>query len=138
MYKEEWGFGLAWLWNLALIAGSLSLLAGFNQGIEAAEFPIWIDLPIFLVFLLMTIQVFGTIFRRKEPRLYVALWYTMAAFIWTDMNYALGNFIFPYWISARLARYRSDPLAEEKGGLPAQEQEGEAAKEGGMKKEVWI
>ncbi|HZR46149.1 MAG TPA: cbb3-type cytochrome c oxidase subunit I, partial [Candidatus Manganitrophaceae bacterium] len=99
MYKEEWGFRLAWLWNLALIAGSLSLLAGFNQGIEAGEFPIWIDLPVFLVFLLITIQVFGTIFRRKEPRLYVALWYTMAAFIWTDMNYALGNFILPYWIS---------------------------------------
>lgn len=99
MYKEAWGFRLAWLWNLSLIAGTFSLLAGFNQGIEAGEFPLWIDVPVFLVFLMITIQVFGTIFRRKEPRLYVALWYTMAAFIWTDMNYALGNFILPYWIT---------------------------------------
>ncbi len=40
-----------------------------------------------------------TIAQRLEPQLYVALWYLIAAFIWTTMNLVLGSFILPYTIS---------------------------------------
>src|SRR5437879_11796958 len=40
-----------------------------------------------------------TISQRLEPQLYVALWYLIAAFIWTTMNLVLGSFILPYTIS---------------------------------------
>src|SRR5437879_10238613 len=40
-----------------------------------------------------------TISQRLEPPLYVALWYLIAAFVWTTMNLVLGSFILPYTIS---------------------------------------
>ncbi|MDC4225891.1 MAG: cbb3-type cytochrome c oxidase subunit I [Candidatus Manganitrophus sp.] len=54
---------------------------------------------IMIVLVMTTLQVYGTVFRRRERRVYVALWYAMAALIWTAMNYPLGNFILPFWIN---------------------------------------
>jgi cytochrome c oxidase cbb3-type subunit 1 len=37
-----------------------------------------------------------TIARRKEEKIYVSLWYIIAALIWTGMNLLYGNFVIPY------------------------------------------
>src|SRR5919106_1149039 len=50
IYKEEWGYPLLWIWNLTLIAGFVSLALGYNQGLEAAEFPLVIDIIIWIAF----------------------------------------------------------------------------------------
>ncbi len=96
LYKEEWSIGLLWLWNLFLIAGSASLLLGYNLGLEAAEFEWPINILRFGILSAITIQVMGTIFRRTEPRFYVSLWYISAAFVWTIFNLILGNVVLPY------------------------------------------
>jgi cbb3-type cytochrome c oxidase subunit I len=96
MYKESWSRAIFWLWNLGLTAGLISLALGQNLGIEAGEFPVWDDILIELVFILMTIQIIVTIVRRKEQRIYVTLWYLTAAFVWTVFNYAFGHFILPF------------------------------------------
>jgi cbb3-type cytochrome c oxidase subunit I len=96
MYKESWSRVIFWLWNLGLTAGLISLALGQNLGIEAGEFPVWDDILIEIVFILMTIQIIVTIVRRKEPKIYVTLWYLTAAFVWTVFNYAFGHFILPF------------------------------------------
>ncbi len=96
MYKEEWGWWLLWLWNALLILSSLSLLMGYNMGLEAAEFEWPLNILRFVILALITIQVLGTVFRRQEQRFYVSLWYTTAALIWTAMNLILGNALLPY------------------------------------------
>lgn len=96
VYKEAWGYPLLWLWNLGLAAGFISLLLGYNQGLEAGEFPLLIDVLIWIALLGFTVQFLGTVAKRREPRIYVSLWYLIAAFIWTDINWVLGNFILPY------------------------------------------
>ena len=48
VYKEEWGYPLLWIWNLTLVAGFVSLALGYNQGLEAAEFPLVIDILIWI------------------------------------------------------------------------------------------
>ncbi len=96
VHAEGLGYWLAWLWNITLAIGLLSLLLGWNQGLEAGEFPLAIDIGIFLVIATMTWQFIVTIMRRTEPQLYVALWYLIAAFVWTDVNLILGSFILPY------------------------------------------
>jgi cytochrome c oxidase cbb3-type subunit I/II len=96
MYKEEWGKGLLIAWNVFLVAGSLSLLLGYNTGLEAGEFEWPLNLLRFVILGLITVQVLGTVFRRTERRFYVALWYTTAALIWTIMNLILGNVLLPY------------------------------------------
>ncbi|MGI9381911.1 MAG: cbb3-type cytochrome c oxidase subunit I [Methyloligellaceae bacterium] len=90
---------LVWIWNLALAAGMVALALGHNQGLEAGEFPFYVDLVIFLAISFLTVQFLVTTSRRTEPQLYVSMWYLLAAFVWTVMNMVLGTFILPYFIS---------------------------------------
>jgi cytochrome c oxidase cbb3-type subunit 1 len=95
----ELGVPLAWVWNIALAAGLISLpVLGFNHGLEAGELPLFAEIPLFIVTALATLQFLVTISRRLEPQLYVALWYLIGAFVWTTMNLVLGSFILPYTI----------------------------------------
>jgi cytochrome c oxidase cbb3-type subunit 1 len=85
-----------WIWNLTLAGGFISLAFGANQGIEAGELPLITDIILEICFLVLTLQFFVTIAKRREEKLYVSLWYLIAAFVWTDINWAFGNFIIPY------------------------------------------
>lgn len=96
MYREEWSMPAMWLWNLTLIAGFAALLAGYNKGLEVAEFPNPISLGLIASLLIITIQVLMTIAGRKEEKIYVSLWYIIAALIWTDLNLVFGNLVIPY------------------------------------------
>jgi cytochrome c oxidase cbb3-type subunit 1 len=96
MYKEEWGWWLLHAWNLFLVLGTVSLMAGYNMGLEAGEFEWPLNLLRFAILGLITVQVLGTVFRRTEQRFYVAMWYTTAALIWTVMNLILGNVVLAY------------------------------------------
>ncbi len=105
LHKEEWSKKIVWIWNFGLVYSTVGLLAGGdgfwagNKGIEAGDFPVVGDIFLFLAMGLLTVQVLGTMVRRTEKRFYVAMWYTVSAFIWTDMNFILGNFILPYKIA---------------------------------------
>jgi len=99
IWKEAWGHWLVWVWNLGLVAGMVSLVLGFNQGLEAGEFPFLIDVVIFAVIGITTVQFLMTISQRRQPQLYVAAWYLIGAFVWTVMNLILGTFILPFAIT---------------------------------------
>jgi cytochrome c oxidase cbb3-type subunit 1 len=99
VWGEKLGMPLVWIWNFGLIAGLASLAMGWNQGLEAGEFPLPIDIVIFVIVTVTTIQFLVTISRRLEPQLYVALWYLISAFVWTVLNLILGSFIVPYTIA---------------------------------------
>lgn len=96
LYKAEWGWALLWMWNAFLVLGSLSLLMGYVIGVENAEFEWPLNILRYLVFVGLTIQVLGTIFRRRAARFYVSLWYALAAAIWTLLNLLIGNVLLPY------------------------------------------
>jgi cytochrome c oxidase cbb3-type subunit 1 len=96
---SQLGVPLAWVWNIAVLAGLLALPFGENHGLEAGELPLFAEIPLFLVVATATAQFLVTIGQRLEPPLYVALWYLIATFVWTTMNLALGSFILPYTIS---------------------------------------
>lgn len=80
-----------WLWNIMLIGASLTLLMGLNQGREYAEM-IWpLDLLFLAIIILLGINIWGTIARRREPKLYVSLWHFMVATMILIPVYAVGN-----------------------------------------------
>jgi cytochrome c oxidase cbb3-type subunit I len=96
---SQWGVPLAWIWSVALLAGLIGLVIGNNHGLEAGELPLYAEIPLFIVVAVATAQFLVTIGQRLEAPLYVALWYLIAAFVWTTMNLVLGSFILPYTIS---------------------------------------
>lgn len=96
MYREEWSRYALWLWNLTLFAGLIGVLMGYNKGVEVAEFPNPLPLGFTISLFIIMVQVFMSIARRKEEKMYVSLWYIIAALIWTAMNLIFGNLVIPY------------------------------------------
>ncbi len=67
-----------WGWQLIVVLDAVALLSGHTQGKEYAE-PIWpIDILITVIWVIFAINFFGTLWRRKERHLYVALWFYMS------------------------------------------------------------
>jgi cytochrome c oxidase cbb3-type subunit 1 len=97
VYKQQWGYALAWLWNIGLIIGMVSLILGYNQGLEAGELPLVPDIIIFVTVVGLAVQFTMTVAQRVKPPMYVSLWYLVAAFVWTVANLILG-FVIPYTI----------------------------------------
>jgi cytochrome c oxidase cbb3-type subunit 1 len=96
MAKEHWGWWLLGAWNVFLVTGSISFLMGYNLGVEAGEYQWPFNLLRWAILAAITGQVLATIFRRKEPGFYVALWYALAALVWTALNLIFGGAILPY------------------------------------------
>ena len=89
-------------WQIVVVSTAVGILLGQAQGVEWGETPVWID-PLALVGLaLVAANFMAPIVRTKGP-LYVSLWYFMAAFVWTFLTYAMGNFIPEYFVSGTSA-----------------------------------
>ena len=84
-------------WQVVVVATAVGILLGQAQGVEWGETPVWID-PLALAGLaLVAVNFLVPILQCKGP-LYVTLWYFMAAFIWTFLTYAMGNFLPEYFV----------------------------------------
>lgn len=91
LYSEPLGNLGALFFNAAVLLGDISLLAGYSQGREYAEYIFPVDVLILISLTLVLVTVVGTIIRRTEPLLYVSSWYFVGAFLWTAVMYPLGN-----------------------------------------------
>ena len=93
LFSEKLGVFTVIAWNAALVGAVISLSQGKTQGREYAEL-IWpLDLMIVFVFGLVFLNLVLTVARRREPILYVSIWYALAAVVLTAVTYALGNVI---------------------------------------------
>lgn len=93
LYSEKLGLFTVVAWNAVLAGTTISLALGKTQGREYAEM-IWIiDVLIVLGLLLIFFNLAMTVKNRKEPILYVSVWYVLAGVILTAVTYALGNVV---------------------------------------------
>ena len=72
------------------------------QGLEWGETPFWID-PVALLGLALVAANFLVPIARSKGPMYVTLWYFMAAFVWTFLTYAMGNFLPEYSLAGTSA-----------------------------------
>jgi len=100
LWSEGLGVWTAWLWNLLLVLAVATLLGGYNQGREYAELVWPLDVFVLVLLLLAGLNVFMTVARRRERKLYVTVWYVMGSFIWMPILYFVGNAMWEtgnYW-----------------------------------------
>jgi cytochrome c oxidase cbb3-type subunit 1 len=83
-------------WQVVVLSTAVGIMFGQAQGIEWGETPVWIDPLALAGLLLVAVNFMAPIARTKGP-LYVTLWYFMAAFVWTFLTYAMGNFLPEYF-----------------------------------------
>ena len=70
-----------WGWQLIIVAAAITLPLGITTSHEYGELEWPIDISIALVWVAFGINMFGTIFKRRERHLYVAIWFYIATFI---------------------------------------------------------
>ncbi len=70
------------VWNLALLVGSVQILAGFSRGIEWLEFPVSTMVVIVLCVIVISASTILMVMTRRIKQLYVSVWYILAAFLW--------------------------------------------------------
>ena len=70
-----------WGWQLIIVAAALTLAMGFTTSKEYAELEWPIDIAIAIVWIVFGINMFGTILKRRESHIYVAIWFYIATWV---------------------------------------------------------
>lgn len=84
-----------WGWQLIIVAAAVTLLAGYTTGKEYAELEWPIDIAITLIWVVFGINIFGTIIKRRESHLYVAIWFYIATWVTVAMLHIVNSFEIP-------------------------------------------
>ena len=84
-----------WGWQLIIVAAALTLWAGCTSGKEYAELEWPIDIAIALVWVLFGINMFGTIIKRRESHIYVAIWFYIATWVTVAMLHIVNSMELP-------------------------------------------
>ena len=106
---------LAWFcciaWQLAIIAGGLSLLAGINASKEYAELEWPFDIAITVVWICFAIVFFGTIARRKIQPIYVSNWFYGGLIIVIAMLHIVNSLAMPVTLTKSYSLFAGAPDA---------------------------
>lgn len=84
-----------WGWQLIIVAGALTLWTGHTSGKEYAELEWPIDIAIALVWVVFGINMFGTILKRRESHIYVAIWFYIATWVTVAMLHIVNSLELP-------------------------------------------
>lgn len=90
-----------WGWQLIIIASAISLPLGFTSSHEYAEMEWPIDIGITLIWVVFGINMFGTIIKRRERHMYVAVWFYIATFVTVAVLHIVNSIQLPisFWKS---------------------------------------
>ena len=84
-----------WGWQLIILSAAITLPLGLTSSHEYAEL-IWpIDIAIAVVWVIFGINMFGTILKRREQHLYVAIWFYIATWITVTVLHIFNNIQIP-------------------------------------------
>jgi cytochrome c oxidase cbb3-type subunit I/II len=84
-----------WGWQLIIVLAAVTLPLGFTSSKEYAELEWPIDILIALVWVVFGINLFGTIAKRRESHLYVAIWFYIATWVTVTMLHIINSLEMP-------------------------------------------
>jgi len=101
MFSDKLSYIHFWGWQLIIVAAAITLPLGLSNGAEYAEL-IWpIDLAITIIWVVFGWNMFGTIIKRREKHLYVAIWFYIATFVTVAVLHIVRSGELPYtWLKS--------------------------------------
>ena len=84
-----------WGWQAIIVAAAITLPLGITTGKEYAELEWPIDIAIAVVWVGFAINFFGTIARRRERHLYVAIWFYIATLVTVALLHIVNSLELP-------------------------------------------
>ncbi|HEY5680300.1 MAG TPA: cytochrome-c oxidase, cbb3-type subunit I [Pseudomonadales bacterium] len=101
--------GLAWFtcwaWQITVLIGGLSLLAGYNAGKEYAELEWPLDIAITVAWVCFAVVFFGTIARRRIKPIYVSNWFYGGLIIVIAMLHIVNSLALPVTLTKSYSLY---------------------------------
>lgn len=95
MFSDALGWVHFWGWQAIILSAAITLPLGFSQSKEYAELEWPIDLAITLVWVIFAINFFGTLSRRREKHIYVAIWFYIATIITVAVLHVVNSIEIP-------------------------------------------
>ena len=92
---NELGLFVAFGYQLFLVMAALGYVLGVTQGREYAEPEWYVDLWLTIVWVAYLVVYAGTIFKRREPHIYVANWFYLAFIVTVAMLHIVNNLAVP-------------------------------------------
>lgn len=84
-----------WGWQLIIISAVITLPLGLTTSHEYAELEWPIDIAITLIWVVFGVNMFGTIIKRREQHMYVAIWFYIATFVTVAVLHIVNSFELP-------------------------------------------
>jgi cytochrome c oxidase cbb3-type subunit I/II len=84
-----------WGWQAIILAAAITLPLGLTSSKEYAELEWPIDISIALVWIVFGINMFGTILKRRERHMYVAIWFYIATWVTVTILHIFNNIEIP-------------------------------------------
>ena len=84
-----------WGWQAIIVSAALTLPFGYTQAKEYAELEWPIDIAIAVVWVVFAVNFFGTLIKRRERHLYVALWFYIASIVTVAILHIFNNLSIP-------------------------------------------
>jgi cytochrome c oxidase cbb3-type subunit I/II len=78
MFNDKLSWINFWGWNAIIVAAAVTLPLGLTTSKEYAELEWPIDVAIAVVWVVFTLNLLGTIWKRRERHMYVAIWFYIA------------------------------------------------------------
>lgn len=95
MYSDLLGRIHFWGWQLIIVSAALTLAFGFTTGKEYAELEWPIDVAIAVIWIIFGINMIGTLIKRREKHLYVAIWFYISTWITVAVLHVVNSFELP-------------------------------------------
>ncbi|HKJ06608.1 MAG TPA: cytochrome-c oxidase, cbb3-type subunit I [Flavobacteriaceae bacterium] len=84
-----------WGWQAIIVAAAITLPLGLTSSKEYAELEWPIDILVVLVWVVFGINLIGTILKRRQRHIYVAIWFYIATLVTVAVLYIFNNLEMP-------------------------------------------
>ena len=95
MFSDTLSWVHFWGWQLIILAAAITLPLGMTSSKEYAELEWPIDIAITVIWVVFGWNMIGTILRRRERHMYVAIWFYIATFITVAVLHVVNSFEMP-------------------------------------------
>jgi cytochrome c oxidase cbb3-type subunit I/II len=105
MYSDRLSWLHFWGWQLIIVAAAITLPLGFTSSKEYAELEWPIDIAITIIWVVFGWNMLGTIIKRRERHMYVAIWFYIATFITVAVLHVVNSFEIPVTLFKSYSAY---------------------------------
>jgi cytochrome c oxidase cbb3-type subunit I/II len=84
-----------WGWQLIIVSAAITLPLGITTGKEYAELEWPIDIAIAAIWVVFAVNFFGTLIKRRERHIYVAIWFYIATILTVAVLHIVNSLEIP-------------------------------------------